>query len=63
MWKVFQDDEGWFVSFKKPHPMPSRRRATKAEAEAEAKRRNDKAAAYERQVIEGTAGFLPGGSR
>lgn len=66
MWKVFLDDEGWFVSWNKPHPMPSRRRPTKAEAEAEASRRNELAASYERAVLEGTAGRLPtpkGGAR
>lgn len=63
MWKVFRDDEGWFVSFKKPFPMPSRRRATKAEAEAEAKYRNEKSEEWKTLVHKGLAGSLPGGAR
>jgi hypothetical protein len=63
MWKVFRDKEGWFISVRKPYPMPSRRRATKELAQAEADRRNDAIEAYEKQVLQGTAGFLPGSRR
>jgi len=63
MWNVFRDKEGWFISVRKPHPMPSRRRATKELAQAEADRRNDAIDAYEKQVLQGTAGLLPGSRR
>jgi hypothetical protein len=56
-WKAFRDSNGWYLATTRGKP--SCRMDSKAAADAEAARRNDRISAYEKQVLEGTAGRLP----
>lgn len=56
-WRVFRDRDGWYLAVKRGKP--SKRMPDRASAQAEADRRNVIVSAYERAVIEGTAGRLP----